>query len=249
MIDAFYGLLGRIGFTDPLHPPIVHVPIGLVIGALAFFAIALLFKRKLLVMTARQVSILALVFVFPSILFGVFDWIHFYHGAMIPAIRIKMGLAAALLVLLGLGIILGSEVRLRSAAMAIIYGLSFVAVLGLGYYGASLVYGRGALVAQSSSIGVAAAPSAIEAKKGEPGGKALFEANCQACHAGGGNSIVASLPIKGSKRLAGLEAFERFLRAPAMPDGKPGDMPPFDEDTLADGQAKELYGFLKAEFK
>jgi mono/diheme cytochrome c family protein len=168
---------------------------------------------------------------------------------MIPAIRIKMGLAAALLVLLGLGIILGSEVRLRSAAMAIIYGLSFVAVLGLGYYGASLVYGRGALVAQSSSIGVAAAPSAIEAKKGEPGGKALFEANCQACHAGGGNSIVASLPIKGSKRLAGLEAFERFLRAPAMPDGKPGDMPPFDEDTLADGQAKELYGFLKAEFK
>ena len=48
---------------------------------------------------------------------------------------------------------------------------------------------------------------------------------------------------------ADREGAERFMRDPSMPDGKPGDMPPFGKDTLDDGQMGELYSFLGAEFK
>jgi mono/diheme cytochrome c family protein len=249
MIDTLYRFLASVGFKDPLHAPIVHVPIGLVIGALVFFAVAIIFRRGHLAVTARRVSILALVFVFPSILFGVFDWLHFYHGAMIPAIRFKIGLAAALLVLLGAGVILGGEAKPLKAAMAIIYACSFIAVVALGYFGGSIVYGQGKLVADSPSIGVAS--PARERAPGDGGndGRALFESNCRACHPGGGNAIVASLPIKGSGRMASLDAFARFIRAPAMPDGKEGSMPAFGEDELEDLQVRELYAYLEAEFK
>ena len=80
-------------------------------------------------------------------------------------------------------------------------------------------------------------------------GKAIFASNCQACHPGGGNSIVASLPIKGSKRLASLQLFSAFVRAPTMPDGKPGDMPPYGKDTLEDEQVGKLFSYLSTEFK
>jgi mono/diheme cytochrome c family protein len=229
-----------MGFTDPLHPAIVHIPIGLVIGAFVFLVVALLFKRKQLALTARHASILALVFAFPSILFGVLDWIHFYHAAMIPAIRIKIALAAALLILLALGIILGGKAKSRNAAMLAIYAASFLAVVALGYFGAGLVYSRGPVSATSSS---AAAPAPFAA------GKSSFEANCQSCHQGGGNSIYPKLPVKGSKRLASLASFEAFVRAPSMPDGKGGDMPAFGTDALTAAQVKDLYAYASAQFK
>ena len=245
MIDALYGFLKNLGFSDPLHAPIVHAPIGLVMGALVFFIVAIVFKRKQLVLTARHVSILALVFAFPSILFGVFDWIHFYHAKMIPAIQIKMGLAAALVVLLSLGIFLGGRTKPITAAMMAIYGLSFIMVVALGYFGATLVYGGFSPASSPASSAASSSP----APAGFAAGKALFEANCRACHAGGGNSLVASLPIKGSKRMSDLCSFGGFLRAPAMPGGKSGDMPAFGQDALADGQVKDLYAFLAATYK
>jgi mono/diheme cytochrome c family protein len=243
MIEALYAFLKGLGFSDPLHAPIVHIPIGLVIGALVFFVVALVFKRQRLVLTARDVSILALVFAFPSILFGVLDWVHFYHAKLIPAIQIKMALAAVLLVLLSLGIILGGKAKVPTAAMIVIYSLSFIAVVALGYYGATLVYGGFSASASASGSSSSAEPAGYEQ------GKALFADNCQACHSGGGNTIVSSLPIIGSKRMASLEPFQAFLRTPAMPDGKSGDMPAFGPDVLGPGQVKDLYAYLKAEFK
>jgi mono/diheme cytochrome c family protein len=243
VIEALYRFLRSVGFNDPIHAPVVHAPIGLVIGALVFFAVALLFKRRQLVLTARHVSILALVFVFPSVLFGVVDWLHFYHGAMIPAILAKIGLAAVLTLLLAAGIVFGGRAKPVDAAMLVIYIFSFFAVVGLGYFGGGLVYGQGpAAVSGKGAAGASALPAGYEA------GKALFADNCQACHQGGGNSIVASLPVKGSKKLASLDAFEKFLRAPAMPDGKGGDMPAYGADALAAGQLKDLYAFVGADF-
>jgi uncharacterized membrane protein len=247
MIEALYRFLRNLGFTDPLHPPIVHVPIGLVIGALVFFAVALIFKRRQLVLTARHVSILALVFAFPSILFGALDWIHFYHAAPIPAIRVKIVLATALLILLTLGIILGGKGKSRNAAIIAIYVLSFFDVVGLGYFGASLVYRQDASLASTAvpASGTKAAPSS----DGAEAGMALFESNCQACHPGGGNSVAPGYPIKGSKRMSSLEQFESFLRAPTMRDGKAGDMPPYGTDMLTSGQVKELYAFVTKAYK
>ena len=48
---------------------------------------AVIFGRKNLITTARHVSILAFIFVFPTILFGVIDWMHYYHAALISPSR------------------------------------------------------------------------------------------------------------------------------------------------------------------
>src|SRR5512137_480021 len=130
MADALYALLGRLGFTDPLHALLVHMPIGLVTGALLSFLVAVLFHRKQLVLTARHAAIIAFIFVFPTILTGVLDWLHFYHGALLPAIRAKMILAGAVVVVLTAVIILGSGIRLRTIWMTVLYALAFLAVAG-----------------------------------------------------------------------------------------------------------------------
>jgi uncharacterized membrane protein len=143
MIDALYEFLARHGFGDPLHSPITHMPIGLSVGALIFFLTAIVFKQKQLVLTARHASILAFIFVFPTILLGVFDWIHFYHATLFVPIIIKMCLASAALILLGTGIILGSEIKLHSMSLTLIYSLTVVVMVGLGFFGAGIIYGRG----------------------------------------------------------------------------------------------------------
>lgn len=251
MLDAIYQLLARIGFTDPLHAPITHIPIGLVIGAAIFFYVAVVFRRKNMYVTARHVSILAFIFVFPTILLGVMDWLHFFKGALIPPIRMKMILATAVMVLLGTGIILGSEVRVRNAPMMVIYALAVVAVVGLGWYGARLVYGGfGAQAAevqvQPAPAAAPGAPAAVAPAAPSPAraGGRLFAANCAACHPGGANVVAPELPLKGAKQLASLDTFVSFIRNPAMPDGKPGAMPPFPADQVSDKDAGDLYQYI-----
>jgi uncharacterized membrane protein len=143
MIDALYEFLAKHGFSEPLHSPITHMPIGLSVGALIFFLTAIIFKNKQLVLTARHASILAFIFVFPTILLGVFDWIHFYHATLFVPIIIKMCLASAALILLATGIILGSEIKLHTISMTLIYAVTVVVMIGLGYFGAGIIYGRG----------------------------------------------------------------------------------------------------------
>jgi uncharacterized membrane protein len=152
MIDDLYLFLAKLGFNEPLHSPITHMPIGLAMGALIFFLVAIIFKRKNLILTARHASILAFVFVFPTIILGVFDWIHFYHATLFTPIKIKMVLAAMALLLLGGGIIVGSEIKLHSITMTIIYSATCIVMIGLGYFGAGIIYGRGLRVKPPSSV-------------------------------------------------------------------------------------------------
>ncbi len=254
MIDSLYAFLARLGFTDPLHAPLTHMPIGLVTGALLFFLVAVIFNRRVLVLTARHVSILAFIFVFPTILFGVLDWMHFFRAALIAPIKIKMILAAVVLVVLAAGIILGSEVKVRTVPQLVLYALAFVSVVGLGYYGAKLVYGEWAprkISAEAPAGGQPAAPPAPSAPTVPAGqeaafaaGDKLFAANCQSCHPGGGNVIDAKLPVRGSKRLASQQAFVAFIRAPTLPDGSAGSMPPFGEEAISAKQAADLYVYV-----
>jgi uncharacterized membrane protein len=154
MIDDLYVLLARIGFKEPLHSPITHMPIGLVVGALIFFLVAIIFKRKNLVLTARHASILAFIFAFPTILLGVMDWIHFYHASLFVPIMIKMTLAGIALTVLGAGIILGSEIKLHTMTMTVLYVIAFIAMIGLGYFGSGIVYGRGLRIKAPASASV-----------------------------------------------------------------------------------------------
>ena len=263
MIDALYSFLFRIGYTDPLHSPVTHVPIGLVIGALIFIIVALIFRRERLQLTARHAAILAFIFVFPTVLFGVFDWLHFHKGGFLPAIRAKMILAAAVLVILGAAIIVGGEVKLRSATVTVLYALAFLCVVGLGYFGGKLVGGvYAALGSEAASLQASVAPPA-PAQPGtsqpaatamSPGpsadvkaGGAVFAADCQACHAGGGNIVLATLPLKSARQLGKLADFVAFIRAPKMPDGSAGSMPPFDASVISDQQASQLYQYIVSE--
>jgi mono/diheme cytochrome c family protein len=247
MIDSLYQLVAKTGFTDPLHAPITHIPIGLVIGAFLFFLVAIIFGRKNLLTTARHVSILAFLFVFPTILFGVFDWLHYFHGVLIPPIKIKMILASSVLVLLAIGIIVGSELKVHAAPMVVVYALAFVCVVGLGWYGARLVYGG-----WSGAAPEAAAPSAQPGATAQaaaaptPVGQRLFAANCSSCHPNGGNVIDASLPLKSSKKLVDQATFTAFIRSPRMPDGSAGSMPGFPTDQVSDKQAGDLYTYIES---
>ena len=143
MIDQMYTWLTSVGFTEPLHSPITHMPIGLVTGAVIFLLVGLVFKRRNLVLTARHASILAFIFVFPTILLGVLDWIHFYHATLFTPIKIKMALASAALIIIGIGIIVGSEIKLHSITLTFCYSAAFVCMIGLGYFGSGIIYGRG----------------------------------------------------------------------------------------------------------
>jgi uncharacterized membrane protein len=154
MIDQLYLFLAKLGFNEPLHSPITHMPIGLVVGALIFFIVAIVFKKRNLILTARHASILAFIFVFPTILLGVFDWMHFYHATLFTPIKIKMFLASLALVLLGAGIILGSEIKLHSISMTIIYAATFVVMIGLGYFGSGIIYGRGLEMKKPNATGI-----------------------------------------------------------------------------------------------
>jgi cytochrome c6 len=232
MLDSFYALLRRIGFTDPPHALLTHMPIGLITGALLFFLVALLFRRKVLAPTARHVSLLAFIFLFPTILFGVLDWLHYFRGAWILPIKVKIILAAAVLVIAAAGVFLGDRVKFKTAAQMVVYALSFVCVVGLGYFGAKLVYAGWAPEAAAGG-----APAGQE--EAFAIGAEVFTVNCQACHPGGGNIVDPARPLKGSPKLASLDGFVSFLRAPG------GSMPSFGEDQLSAAQAADLRLYVR----
>jgi uncharacterized membrane protein len=233
VIDFLYSIFSAIGFTEPLHPPITHMPIGLTVGALLFFLVAIIFKKNKFILTARHASILAFIFIFPTIILGIFDWIHFYHAAFITPIIIKMILAGVLIIVLGTGIMLGSEIKLYSWIMTVLYAIAFIAVLGLGYFGSGLIYGRG-LEKQTTGI-----------TKEVKAGSTVFSSNCMACHAGGGNSVDPDYPLKTSQKLVNKTVFIEFIRNPILQDGSKGIMPSFSEQEIDKKEAESLYSYIE----
>ncbi len=255
MIDSIYQLLAKVGYTDPLHAPVTHIPIGLGIGAFLFFLVAIIFNRKQLVLTARHVAILAFIFVFPTILFGVFDWLHFYKGVLLPAIKYKMVLASVVLVVLAVAVIVGSEVKLHKISLVVLYAIAVIAFVGLGWFGGRLVPGVYAAAAQpvaqetptATGSGGATQPAAAQpaaARTAAQRGQAIFSDNCVSCHPNGGNVVDAKLPLKSAPQLDAQDHFIAFIRAPHMPDGSGGAMPAFPSDQITDAQAGDLYGYI-----
>jgi uncharacterized membrane protein len=234
VIDSFYALLAKAGFTDPPHALLTHFPIGLITGALLFFLVAVIFRRKVLVPTARHVFILAFIFIFPTILFGVLDWLHFFKGALILPIKFKIGLASAVLVITGAGVILGGEVKVHTIPQMVLYALAFVCVVGLGYFGAKLVYGGW------GEKGIATG-APVGQEQAFASGAEAFTVNCQACHPGGGNVVDPKRPLKSSKKLESQAAFVAFIRSPGA-----GAMPPFGEELVSASKAEDLYLYVTA---
>jgi uncharacterized membrane protein len=222
-ISAFYQFLNHIGFTDPIHAALVHMPIGLVVGGFCFAWAATLMGRKKMAVTAHHCTILAFLFWFPVALFGLMDWQYFYHGAWLNPIKIKLILAVVLLILLSAAIFFGRKGEAASKGMILTsYTLAVVTCVLLGWFGARLVYGG----------------KTQEAPKTYQAGERIFAAHCMSCHPGGGNVINPNEPIRGSSALKNPEAFISVIRNPKKP------MPALSPSQLSDKDAQDLYLYV-----
>lgn len=234
MLNWIYETLARIGYHHPLHPALTHLPVGLVIGAFIFSLAAWIFNRESLSRSARHCIILALLAVPPTVLLGFMDWQHFYAGATLPQIRIKMMLAAVLAVLLLVAWVASRKENRNMSRFTVLCGLCLITVVALGFFGGELVYGvRGAAAASADSpqvqqgaeifgsrCSVCHYPNKSEAKVG-PGFKGLFKRD--------------QLPV--SKKPVTAEAITSQLKSPV------GKMPPFPD--LSSEQIQALIAYLK----
>lgn len=234
-IEAFYGFLNGMGFPDPPHAALVHMPIGLVMGAFVFGWAGRITGREQLFLSARDCALLALVFLFPTMLMGLTDWQHYYRGAWVVPIRMKLTLAGGLLVLLALVSFLAfRRDRASRKAVPVLYTLCLVVAVGLGWFGARLVY-DGKIVAAVT----AAEP---KASASQAAGEGIFAANCRGCHPGGGNVMDANRPLAGSPALKSPEAFLEQIRHPR------DLMPAFPPASISDEDAKALYLYVTGAF-
>jgi uncharacterized membrane protein len=139
MIELIYKTLESIGFNHPLHPVTTHIPMGMVIGAF-LFALAS-FKWEEMAKTAHHCSILALVFLPITVVFGIMDWQHRLAGTVSTFITAKLILAGSIALLLALTIYLYRKGNLGTRALMVFYTLCLLNGIGLGFIGGSLVYG------------------------------------------------------------------------------------------------------------
>jgi uncharacterized membrane protein len=224
-IDSFYQTLEHIGYTHPLHPPMAHAPIGLIIGVFIFIWVALIFRRTMLPSSAYQrLVLLAFIFVFPTALLGFMDWQYFYDGEWLLLIKWKIILAGVLIVLLFIAYRIGRRAQGETKGRLVIYTLCFLNVVALGYMGGQLAYeGEG---------GPSNIPHRVRS------GAKVFGANCEQCHPQGSGILQA--PV-----LQDRATFTSFIRSPKGPGGKSISMPPFPPEKISDHKAKKLYRYIK----
>jgi cytochrome c2 len=233
MIEFVYQTLSQFGYTHPLHPTLTHVPIGMVIAAFLFALSAMIFRWSSLTRTARHCVILGLIVVVPTALLGIMDWQHFYGGALIFPIKMKLVLACVLLIFLTLAVIFGLFGDKFSGIVLAMYGLCLLSAVGLGYFGGELVYGT-----KAPAETVIAGPAAD--------GAMVFKKNCSACH------LTDSTAQKIGPGLQGIFKLDKFPVSgkPVSEENfknilqKPFDkMPPFGH--LSPEQVDALTAYLK----
>ena len=140
MIEGIYNFLGALGFHHPLHPIIVHVPMGMVIGAVAFSLGDKIWKSQNLDRTAFHCIVLALIFVVPVYIAGLMDWQHVFGGDRSIWITIKLILGAVLAVVLTFTVVQKAR-GVPQQRLFLLYLLSLAICGGLGFSGGELLFG------------------------------------------------------------------------------------------------------------
>ncbi len=248
MYEFIYETLSSLGYTHPLHPTLTHLTIGLTMGAFIFALGGKLFRSGGMRMSARYCLGLALLALIPTALLGYMDWQYFYGGAWLFPFKVKLALAGLLTALLIATALLAERAEKRGTAPLFAYFLCLLCVVGLGYFGGELVYGK-------NFTAPAPAPPAPPAPLSEKTdvapelaseGAAIFSSNCAMCHSadtteeGIGPGLKglfkrAAMPVSG--RPASEETFRQQLRNPFQ------NMPPFPN--LTEAQVDALIAYLK----
>jgi len=141
MTAFIYSILAKIGYTHPLHPALVHFPIGMAMGALAFMIVSSWLKKTELAPAAYYSHIFGLITLMPTMLVGYMDWQHFYNGAPNPLIIAKIILGFVLMALFGYAILIGRRGEIATKKFFIISLFCFVLTILIGFCGGELQYG------------------------------------------------------------------------------------------------------------
>ena len=139
MVDAIYTLLHGLGFNHPLHPPLTHLPMGLVMACFIFSLLAVVLSQPALLKSAYHCSVLAVIALVPTAAAGLMDWSYRYGGSMDTWIRVKMVLAPVLFVVLLISL-WQSRNGASPGRMLMFYTLASLCAIGLGFSGGELVY-------------------------------------------------------------------------------------------------------------
>lgn len=140
MTDFIFNTLEAIGFSHPLHPALTHIPMGMVIGCFLFGLAALVTKNTTYRKSALHCSVVAVLFIVPTIFAGFLDWQQFFGATLSIYIIIKFVLAFVLTVLLAFSI----RVNLQGGStkqLFIMYTLCLACAGGLGFSGGEIIYG------------------------------------------------------------------------------------------------------------
>jgi mono/diheme cytochrome c family protein/uncharacterized membrane protein len=227
-IEQVYQFLNSLGYFHPIHPPVTHMPIGLVFGALLLGLLSLIFRQQAMGKAARYSMVIAFVFLFPAALLGYMDWQHYFAGGWLQPIKVKIVLVALLFLFLCAALIFGRKAETVSGKLLVSYLLCFLTAMGLGFFGGQLVYSG------KTPVGPP------EFREGER----LFNNNCSGCHPYGGNIADQSSPLWGSPELKDSNTLLRFIHDPRTDSGKRGIMPPFLPSRVSDAQAKQLWLYI-----
>jgi uncharacterized membrane protein len=233
MLDWVYDLVSQLGYHHPLHPPATHIPVGLVIGAFLFGLAAWLFNRDSLAQTARHCIVLALLAAPIAIVLGVMDWQHFYGGAWLLPIRIKMILAVLLIFLLALAWSLSRKASKVLRRRLIVYGLCVAVVTGLGFFGGELIYGPRS---DSAAIDDARVQAGVD----------LFAESCAMCHFTDSTETKVGPGLKGLFQREALPVSQKPVTAEAVADQLKTpfeNMPAFPD--LTDEEIASLVAYLR----
>jgi len=231
MLKFLYHALTKIGYTHPVHPPVTHATVGMVIGAFLFGIVAWKLRHQALARTAHHCIILALLALFPTVLLGLMDWQYYYAGGWLFPIKMKLALAVLLFIFLVLALSSGYKTETVSKSALIIYALCLITVTAIGYFGGELIFGGRTARKEVEKVGVE-----VNAEQ--------FTKSCSACHPNGGNSIKPHLPIKDAPQLVNFETFLSYIRSPKARDGSQTVMPSFSPEKLSDQQAREVYQYI-----
>ena len=141
MTEFIYSTLVKIGYTHPLHPALVHFPMGMAMGALAFMIVLTWLNKTEIAPAAYYSHIFGLITLLPTMIVGYMDWQHFYNGDPNPLIIVKIILGFVLVALFSYAILLGRKGEVNTRKFLIISLLCFVVTCLIGFLGGELQYG------------------------------------------------------------------------------------------------------------
>ena len=250
-MEALYEMLRSMGYTHPLHPPMTYLPLGMVMGSLLFSLISIFPRCGKFVVTARHCITLGFVGVFPTMLLGYLDWQYYYGGRLIPPIQMKLILAAVLTLLLALAVVLYWKLPAQDKRIFFVHVLCFATIVGIGYFGGELVFGRFAPDRTETAAAGEAGPGSTTEDLRFADVAPIFNQSCTSCHSG-------SQAPEGLQ----LDSYEAVMKGgqdgPAVVAGKPGESElvqrirgeaeprmPYRQPALADEKIRRIAAWVR----